>query len=468
MASYSAIGKQAIELLEKQIADLRAAGKTEEAEKKALQKADLEARQSTEAPEEAASTSPVTLIDRLKRNKGKAALAGTALAGGGLSLLPDEAEEPAAPPEGDRQMAALASPASPTEEKRTLKEALASTLSTPSPRAPKPESLDQLLSTLESKRPTSQTFDPSAFEAERGAAEATFKEDRARADRMALADRLGRAAVQIGAGMQGLKTGADLSGIRGEPLDIGRYDTRAKEDRQAALADVARREAEAKGALEASASREEKAAEETRNILAKDYFNRYQAYKEAQLEAQRAAKELQLLSAKTEGKEESAEAKTKQKQIAAEAKAYAKKTADMRKLDEVLEDMAFAQEKGDRKGLQKAQEQAEALFSNLYTNVEDREKYFKGTKPAGVWEKLTGGTSKIDVGSIRQYNKQNLGQAQRTLDTYNEALQTGTVAEAPEAETTTTDPTIEAYAAQNGLSYEQAKSVLERRGYRGQ
>lgn len=437
------------------------------------------------------SPSPVGLMGRLKSHKGKLGAGGAAGAGAGYYLLNRDASADAESPVTESQAkdltAALGTEAGAEDalrEPKTLREALTKvtppkrSFNVPSPRAEKPESLDALLGKLKENRPSAKEFDVSPYENERKEAESRFTEDRNRADNLALADRIGRAAVQIGAGMQGLKTNVDLSNLKGEPLDVARFDTRAREDRSRAMEATGRKEISARDALKQVNESEQSAAGETRDILAKDYFNRYQAYKQAQLEAQQAAKELQMLDAKNDSAEyraglkvtgqDSKPAKEAKKKVADQAKLQTKRAQDMRRLDELLGDMAESQETGKSKELQKAKEQAEKLFSDLYPSVEDRDTYFKGSKPDGMWEQLTGGTSKIDVRAIRQYNTKNLGQTNRTLEILNTGLTSSPAVNDTSDTSNPSDPNVEKYAKQYSLSYEQAQQILEKRGYRGQ
>ncbi len=444
----AAMGKLAFEILEKlsdDVARLKAAGKVEEAAAKEIEQAkvykqfkqegalDAPAPESSGLPEISPMDdgSPKTLADAISVDAPAAPLdigagdtsggfgkkakvgAGAAAAGGlayALSRKEDAGLETGAIPgsvKSDTSAESVGSGVSDVPKTGTPKPKIPVPSAPSGPARPEKSELQSLMDRLSTGDAPGQT-DTSGFDSERRQAKSDLDKGRERADYASLADRIGRAAVQIGASQQGLKSNVDLSSIKGEPADTRSISDRAEKDYESSKAEISGREKDAKEATEASNKSREAREKQLADLLKDDYFSKVKEKGADSRQANQIKSNEKIAGMNVDSREAAAKIRAESasnpsgKAAAKKADTLSKGQAELDRLSKVAAD-----EKATTKDRKKAAQQAEKLFGQLYpTEVETRNRLFQLKPGEGFLA-----SDAVDFDGIRKYNQTKSGAA---------------------------------------------------------
>lgn len=362
--------------------------------------------------------SPITLMDQLRNNKGKVGLgvAGAGLAGAAMLSGPNAPTVPSEPVTVTETEPGVAPPMA-----RTGATSKVTSREVPDRMFKAPGNIESLMKRLEGERakPIDGKFaaDVESAELSKQGAEGLRDAARERNDMGQLFDILGRSLVQIGAAQQGMRSGADMSGIAQKSAFD--WEGRRKEitqDYDRRIAEADKKIGQATRGMDKAEAKAESAALERRKILTEDYFDKWKAYRDEVLQSQRLAT---TLATKTE-KEAAADLKSVQQKL---GKEEARQTA-RRQLDVQIDTLKAAQ---GTSNWDKELARTKELFAKLNTDVEAGDRAFAPALPSGFWENLTGGASMPDVDAIKKYNRGQIQLGDTLVKQYQSMLGSGQV-----------------------------------------
>lgn len=372
------------------------------------------------------STSPMSLMDRLKANKGKLAVGAGAAGLGGYALMQPEGPEQA--PGAAMKVSETEPGAAPPASRGGLSASASTSVrgnEIPKRMFGNPGSVDSLLGKLSKVKaePVDGSFAADIAGADRDKAGAGLKREEGRdaIEKGQFFDILGRSLTQIGAAAQGLQSNVDLSNIaQKSSVD---WESRRKElqdDYDRRIAEADKRVANATRGQEKAEAKAEGNALERRKIMTEDYFDKWKAYRDEILQTQRLASEYQK-AVDTKGRTAAgASLKDIEKKLGKEEQ----RQTQRRLFDTQVDALKAAQgtDKWDEE-LQKTK----AAFMKLNTDIEEADAKFAPKIPNGFWENMTGEASLPDLDAIKKYNRGQLQLGDTLVKQYQNVLGSGTL-----------------------------------------